>query len=173
MELLDIALLAHSVSLELLKIKLPESVEQFDRWDETFENTLKQHLGHFSVFHNGKVVRPQAISASLHTMGYTEASFHEIAGKLETFIHQELTEAQKLQSEMERVYNEAEERINDATTTVVVNGGTYRAMTRTARMLDHAVTELGETIEMLSYDAWVEGVRPGLTMLGHLAKAYK
>jgi len=173
-ELLDIAIGANALAFDLIKLKLPESEDESYHYESEFDKTLMRHIGHYSVVHNGEIVPPKMINASFHDMGYTEQSFHEISAKLEAYIHEELTNTPRMESELETKRNEACKRIEDLCATVSTSSGmTYRQQSRAAYLYENAFYDLSETIETITYNGWVHGARNGLRILGSFAKVYK
>lgn len=190
-ELLDISLYVNSLGFDLLKIKLPETREEKEEWKTAYGRVVTEHLGHFSIVHNGSVFVPKAVTTSLHGAGYTEQSFHDIAEKLNAYIEDESHNGYKLLTATTQYEDGVNQRLDELITkTSTTSSGniydpvehkpTYHTNTETsvtkpeaAKILENAFYVTITIIFELGQITWVHGARNGLRTLGYLSKAYK
>ena len=89
-ELIDLGPANMALTLDIMKLKLPETNPDREVWLAAYHSLNTKHLGNFSIVRNERVQKPRPTSMTYAAAGYTEAAFDEIVKHLEAFAEDEM-----------------------------------------------------------------------------------
>ena len=190
-ELIDLGPANMALTLDIMKLKLPETNPDREVWLAAYHSLNTKHLGNFSIVRNERVQKPRPTSMTYAAAGYTEAAFDEIVKHLEAFAEDEMHNFSNLCDEFERYEEYVERRLDELTETSTSRGtttkynpetgrpdssygsNTVKTKSEGAKILDYTYTLAGEHYLRNNNISWKDGARGGLRVLSGMVKAYK
>ena len=171
-EFAEIATCGNSLLSDLMKLELPDTREAHEVFEKKFSDTIHEHVGKYSVVFKDKFITPKVIKAQFSTMGYSEQSFSAIGAKLEAYVHEELTNASRLETEFNRWFEDAYKRIDSMSVETWDKNGYHHYQSESAMILEHALYHICEYTTTLDNVSWSYGIHTGLNVMGYMTKAY-